>query len=132
MQIESITPVEEQAYLAFVDMEKDKVRPEAEAIREARIRVEAPKLAEEQNISVKEASEVIRSRSSGKLQPEDIVQFQSLGNVTVSFIFEDIRKYDKQSCADPLEPEKGTSKAKFFANTDNHPRIHLQIYISLV
>ncbi len=89
MRIENLTPVEEQAYSALVDMEKEKVRPEAEAIKEDRIRVEAPKLAKEQSISIKEAAEVIRSRATGKLQPEDIVQFQSLGNVSVSAIIED-------------------------------------------
>lgn len=129
MRIECITPVEEQEYLALVDVEKDKVRPEAEAIRTSRIQAEAPRLAEQQNITVDEAAEVIRSRSTGKLQPDDVIRFQSLGNVAVSSILTDSVKYDNLSCADPLEPEEGTCKAKFFANTDSGtPLIHSMLH----
>ena len=129
MRIECITPVEEQEYLALVDVEKDKVRPEAEAVRASRIQAEAPRLAEQQNITVDEAAEVIRSRSTGKLQPDDVIRFQSLGNVAVSSILTDSVKYDNLSCADPLEPEEGTCKAKFFANTDSGtPLIHSMLH----
>lgn len=129
MRIQGITPIEEQKYLSLVDVKKKEVSPEAEAIRFNRIQAEAPKLAERQKISIDQAVQVLQSRTAGNLQPEDVVRFQSLGNVPVADILADPEKYDKQPCADPLEPEEGTGRAKFFANTETgKPIIHSMLH----
>lgn len=130
MRINSITAVEEGAYLALLEMEKEKVRPESEAIKERRVKTEAPKLAKIQNITVEKAAEVIRDRLEGKLQPDDVIQFQEHGSVSVSSLLADTSKFDTQYCADPLEPEEGTGKALFFANKDNDkpPLIHSMLH----
>lgn len=129
MRITELTQDEEQAYLALVADNKNKVRPEAEEIRKSRIQAEAPKLAQQQNITMAQAAEAIRSRASGKLLPDDVIQFQAIGNISVANILADPAKYDNQPCADPLEPEEGTSKAKFYANADGGtPLIHSMLH----
>ncbi len=129
MKISELSPTEEQVYIATVDVEKESVRPEAEAIMENRIKMEVPKLAKRRNITEDKALEVLRSRSNGQLAWEDSIIFKSFGSVPVSDILEEPGKYNNQYCADPLEPEEGNSKALFFANQDaGTPLIHSMLH----
>ncbi len=129
MQIEGITSMEEQAYLRLVGRQKNDVSEEAENIRASRIQAEAQKLAERMNLPISKAVEVMKSRTAGHLLAGDMIHFQQLGSVPVADVLQDPTKYDKQTCADPLEPEEGTSRAKFFANVDSGtPLVHSMLH----
>ena len=129
MELTELTPTEEQAYIDTVGVEKEKAKPEAETIKEKRIRVEVPKLAKIQNITSGKAEEILRSRANGVLEKKDVIHFKSFGQVPVSSVLDDPEKYNKQYCADPLEQEEGTSKALFFSNEDTGtPLIHSMLH----
>jgi hypothetical protein len=125
-----LTEKQELVYLSLVDAAKEESRPKADAIKEKRIQTEAPKLAKRQNISVEKAESVICHRSKGTLLPEDEIVFRS-GPVSVAEVLSNLGKYDGQACADPLEPEEGISKAKFYANIDKDaekPVVHSMLH----
>ena len=118
MRINEITPMEEQAYLRLCQTKKEVLLPEAESIRTNRINTEAAKITERMHVSLDQAVEMMKSRVNGYLLPQDFINFQTFGNVPVAKVLESPKQYDNQACADPLEPEEGTSRAKFFANAE--------------
>ncbi|WMC09570.1 hypothetical protein PU634_10620 [Oceanimonas pelagia] len=92
-----------------------------QAIRESRIE----KLMTEGH-SRQEAQVMVEHRMAGKLMLTDELLFDGLDEpVTVFEAMMNPMKYDRLSLADPLEPEKGPSKAMFYSNDDtNQPMIH--------
>lgn len=75
------------------------------------------------------AIKVVESRLEHILLPDDILNFDNAGQVTVKEVLDNPDKYNEQSLADPLEPEKGKCKAKFYANkTTSNPIIHSYIH----
>ena len=125
---EPLTSKQENAYLALVDAQKEQCACEAEVIKEESIKTNAIKLVEKDGISKEEAEEIIRQRYSGDLHPGDRIRFAS-GDVTVAAVLADPEKYDNESCADPVEPEEGIGRAKFFANMDTgKPLIHSMLH----
>lgn len=111
MNIEKLTQVEETAFKAIVAVAREQARPEADKIKEQRVKTEAPKLAKRRKVSVDEAKKIILSRSNGDLMSDDEIIFQDSGRISVADILSDPEKYVGCSCADPLEPEEGTSRA---------------------
>ncbi|MBC8497159.1 MAG: AAA family ATPase [Chloroflexi bacterium] len=107
---------EEDDYLTRVKAQKELHAPEASAIKEGYIRTRAITRAEKDGISLESAEEIVRQRCTGTLHPDDQIRFHS-GDVTVSELLANPMKYDGKPCADPHEPEEGTSRAKFYANT---------------
>lgn len=120
---------EENAYAALVAMGKEKVKYQGEEIRGNYIHSEAIKLSEHKEISPGEAQRIIEVRCSGNLHDSDFVKFQDGLNVPVGHLVSNPSQYDGKSCADPLEPEEGTSRARFYANDDSgNPVIHSMLH----
>lgn len=133
MNIGKLTPTEETGFQALVAIAKEQEKPQADHIKEQRVKTKAPKLAKRRKISVDEAEKIIRSRSKGNLMPNDEIIFQSMGRTTVTDILNDLEKYNLQPCADPLEPEEGTGRAMLFANADTgHPVINSMLHGGIV
>ncbi len=88
----------------------------------------AAEISEARNISLDRARQLVHSRLGGKLNPEDIITFKNLGDVPVADVMLNHDKYNQESCADPCEPEQGTSKAMFFANDGVRPLIHSMLH----
>lgn len=111
-----LTPAQSTLYDALVVAAKEQSQPEAEKVKAARINTELETLCKTRKITREDAEAVVRSRHDRKLQPDDIIEFKDGTVVTVAEIHAEPQKYHGRACADPLEPEEGTSKAKLFAN----------------
>jgi putative DNA primase/helicase len=75
----------------------------------------------------KKAEEQITKLASSERSnlPADFIIFTELfGEVTVRELLADSAKYDKCDCRDPLDPDYGPKKAKFYANIGGLPTIH--------
>jgi len=75
----------------------------------------------------KKAQEQITKLASSERSnlPADFIIFTELfGEVTVRELLADSAKYDKCDCRDPLDPDYGPKKAKFYANIGGLPTIH--------
>ena len=81
-------------------------------------------IAKERNVSIETARNVVKRQIGGNLQADDIIIFQKFGEVLVAVVLADLDKYNLEPCADPGEPEYGTSKAIFYANGGVKPIIH--------
>jgi len=113
------TSHEESQYRLLVDTAKADAAPEAARIRETYIASRAEKLVSDHGITPEQARAIAQNRISGAvLDPADIITFQQRGAVSVAAILADPAQYHGQTCADPVEPEEGLSKAKVFVNPD--------------
>jgi len=75
----------------------------------------------------KKAQEQITKLASSERSnlPADFIIFTELfGEVTVRELLADSAKYDMCDCRDPLDPDYGPKKAKFYANIGGLPTIH--------
>ncbi len=84
----------------------------------------ATAISKKRNISLEKARKFITSQIGGDLLPDEIINFQKFGGVSVADVLADLNKYDREPCADPGEPEYGTSKAILYANDGVKPIIH--------
>ena len=123
-----LTQAEENLFDALVKANKEKKRPEAERVTAARKKEEIKILREERGISEDEAAAIVQSRHEAKLQPGEIVRFQDGAVATVEDILAEPQKYHNRACADPLEPEEGTSRAKLFVNNNGSVVIHSMLH----
>ena len=76
------------------------------------------------NVSIETARIIVTSQIGGDIHSDDIIVFQKFGAVSVTDVLSDLNKYDLEACADPGEPEYGTSKAILYANNGAKPIIH--------
>lgn len=111
-----LTPTEEAAFNALVAVAKEQARPEAEKVRAAREKQEIKILQEKRGIDPEAATAIVKARHEGRLEPGDFIQFQDGRLPAVAEILASPEQYHGQPCADPLEPEYGTGKAKLFVN----------------
>ena len=111
-----LSAAEERMYQAMVDVAREQTRPEAEKIRAARMKQELEILRTKRGIAPEAAAAIVKARHEGELQPGDFIEFQDGRVVTVAEILADPKSYHDCACADPLEPEAGTSRAKLFVN----------------
>ncbi len=120
-----LTDSQEAAYLALVLVAKEQAKPEADCIRGKYIETETDKLVENRGLTVEAASKAVIERCNGSMELKDIVCFQGGEIITVENILSNPSLYDGRPCADPLEPDEGTSRAMFFANDEKkNPLIH--------
>ena len=129
--IKDLTSQEEKEFTDLVNKAKSENKPQAAIIKNQYIETEADAFVEETKNSAKplskaEALDIVRSRANGELDLNDVLNFDTLGQVSVQDVLADPEKYDEESLSDPLEPEEGSNKAKFFANLDKGypPKIH--------
>jgi P4 family phage/plasmid primase-like protien len=66
----------------------------------------------------------LASSEQSNLPPDFIIFTELFGEVTVRELLADIAKYDKCDCRDPLDPDYGPKKAKFYGNIGGLPTIH--------
>ena len=111
-----LTPTEEAAFNALVAVDKEQTRPEAEKIRAAREKQEVEILRSKRDIDPETAEAIVKARHEGRLEAGDFIQFQDGRVLTVADILATPELYRDCACADPLEPEAGTSRAKLFVN----------------
>lgn len=113
-----LTDAENSAYEALVVVAKEQAQTEAEPIINTYEKQEAGKLVVQRSIPYDKAISVVRSRRFGNLEPDDVIRFQNGETVTVTDVLANPERYNNRACADPCEPDEGTSRAKFYANTD--------------
>ena len=109
---------DEQLRVAHLKSEaKTKRQPEADRIREQweHNRME---MLRERGFSVTDAATMIKAQLAGVLKMSDAINFDKFGVVRVLDCLKDPEKYANQSCADPLEPERGGSRAAFRYNEE--------------
>ena len=111
-----LTLAEEAAFKALVEVAKEQTRPEAEKVRGARMKQEVEILRQVRGIDPEAAAAIVKARHDGHLEADDFIQFQDGRKPTVAEILASPDQYHGQPCADPLEPECGTSKAKLYVN----------------
>ena len=119
---------EENLFDALVKADKEKKRPEAEKIRAAREKQEVEILRTERGIDPEAAEAIVKARHEGHLEPGDFIQFQDGRVFTVGEILAAPEQYHGRACADPLEPEEGTSRAKLFVNNNGSVVIHSMLH----
>ena len=101
-------------------------KPEAERKKAAWIAKNGEGMVS-RGVDRKKAEEQITKLASSERSnlPADFVIFTELfGEVTVRELLADLAKYDKCDCRDPLDPDYGPKKAKFYANIGGRPTIH--------
>ncbi len=101
-------------------------KKQQETISAAYMKKEVDKLCKfDSELSRSEAIVSIESRKTGVLMLEDVLVFDDAGEVSIREVMDNLLAFDGKTLADPLEPDKGRCKAKFYANTDtNNPQIH--------
>jgi P4 family phage/plasmid primase-like protien len=95
-----------------IDRQVNKVRDKYEQNR-------IEEIAETSSISATEASQIIRSALDEKLSLSWPVTLDSGETLLISDLMASPEKYDKVRMHDPLEPEYGRCKARFYFNGDN-------------
>jgi P4 family phage/plasmid primase-like protien len=101
-------------------------KPEAERRKAAWIAKNVEGMVS-RGVDRKKAEEQITKLASSErsnLPPDFIISTELFGEVTVRELLADIAKYDKCDCRDPLDPDYGPKKAKFYANITGLPAIH--------
>lgn len=85
----------------------------------------ADKESKGEKITVRQAEKLIDARANYQLTYEDIIVFESGEEVSVAQLIFNPEPYDKQSCLDPLRPDKGFGRVLFYANLEtNNPMIN--------
>ena len=124
-----LTAAEERLYDALVTAAKEQAAPEAEKVAASRKEKEVESLCKERpGISREVAETIVHSRHTGRLETGDIVQFQDGAVTTVEEILADPKQHHARACADPLEPEEGTSRAMLFVNGNGSVVIHSMLH----
>jgi len=118
--IPELTPQENKQFELLLSMAKKEAVPEAAKVKSAYVERTVKQLVEEQGLSKSDARAVAEMRcvQNGILHEKDLIHFRQFGMVPVRDVLADPGKYHNQSCADPLEPEEGTSRAKLYSNSD--------------
>ena len=101
-------------------------KPEAERKKAAWIAKNVDKMVM-RGVDREKAEEQITKLASSErsnLPPDFIIFTELFGEVTVRELLADSAKYDKCDCRDPLDPDYGPKKAKFYANVGGLPTIH--------
>ncbi len=101
-------------------------KPEAKRKKAAWIARNVEKMVS-RGVDRKKAEEQITKLASSEqsnLPPDFIIFTELFGEVTVRELLADRTKYDKCDCRDPLDPDYGPKKAKFYGNIGGLPTIH--------
>lgn len=114
---------------AILDLTGDEQRRVHDLQHEARKKVEAKarrvreqwehrrmETLRERGVPVTRAAEMIKAQLAGVLTADDVLEFDTLGGVRILDCLKQPEKFAGKSCADPLEPERGGSRAGFRYN----------------
>jgi hypothetical protein len=126
-----LTADEEQEYERLVREAKEKARPAAQKKEDEYVEQQAEILMQNETaggrtLSKDQAQKIVRNRKNGHLSGKDILHFDNLGQVSVEDVLKNPQKYDGETLRDPVEPETGPNKAKFYSNPGSKrpPIIH--------
>ena len=138
-----LTPEEEANFQRLVEAAKALMRGEAERVRLVYIDARSDEIAARRGIPKAEARWTVEAAVSEKadLYPDFLLKFDRHGWVSVADVLADLKKYDRATLADPLEPDynggrnvailyanigKGRSIIHSFAHGDKVYRLHAQ------
>ncbi len=119
--VPDFTNEEEVRLDAIVNGLKAVIRPEADKAKALYIGDEAEKLVKSRKIPKADATTIVKQRAVGNLIDGDVLHFDELETVSVADVLADPARFDKQTLADPLEPDYGGGrcKAMLFVNDDD-------------
>jgi putative DNA primase/helicase len=126
LEVPELSAEEEAQYRKNWAVLLEAAKPEAERKKAAWIAKNVEGMVS-RGVDRKKAEEQITQLASSERStlPSDFIIFTELfGEVTVRELLADIAKYDKCDCRDPLDPDYGPKKAKFYANIGSLPTIH--------
>jgi len=130
LSLPDLTDNEEEQYWKIIEKLKQEAKPLSNKIKGVYIEQETQKLIKIRKITPQKAKQIIIDRQNHVLQDDDILYFaKNKGKgISVRQALEEYKEYDKQSLADPLEPEydgNNLTKAIFYYNQGKgDPRIH--------
>lgn len=130
-KLKSLRPYQENEFHRAVEVEKtsEAVVARVEELREITIqRLVHSSHYSNGRLDRKEAEQIVRAHENMILHPEDLLEFEDGRVTSVLEAYLNPTLYDQAQLKDPLRPEKGFSKAKFYANAgqygDYNPTIH--------
>lgn len=126
--VKPLNPTEEQQVLHQERVAKttEKLISEMNELKkELIVGLVAEKKSQGQQISARQAEKIIEAKANYQLTYDDVIVFESGDEVSVAELIFNPEKYDKQSCLDPLRPDKGFGRVLFYANLEsNNPIIN--------
>lgn len=126
LEVPELSADEEAQYRENWAVLLEAAKPEAKRTKIAWIAKNVDKMVL-RGVDREKAEEQITKLASSERStlPADFSIFTELfGEVTVRDLLADLAKYDKCDCRDPLDPDYGPKKAKFYANIGGLPTIH--------
>jgi hypothetical protein len=126
--MDTLTPLEECLFSTTKDYVIGLARAESLQVRTKYLDAEVDRLVKK-GTNQQEAKSIIKSRLNRDLSENDLLQLDDGRSVAVKEILMSPELYNGITMRDPLEPETGPCKAKFYANTDTgKPVIHSQLH----
>lgn len=123
-----LTPLEESQFKVTKEALIKSAEPESEQVRAQYVNSEVTKLVQS-GFDPGQAERIITGRCDQNLSPDDVLQFDDGSRVTVKEALASPASYNRMAMRDPLEPEAGQCKAKFYANEGTGtPVIHSQLH----
>jgi len=126
LEVPELSADEEAQYRENWAVLLEAAKPEAKRKKTAWIAKNVDKMVL-RGVDRKKAEEQITKLASSErsnLPPDFIIYTELFGEVSVRELLADLAKYDKCDCRDPLDPDYGPKKAKFYANIGGLPAIH--------
>ena len=126
LEVPELSADEETQYRENWSNLEQEARPEAERVKTAWIAKNIGTMVS-RGVDRKKAEEQMTKLASSEqlnLPPDFIISTELFGEVTVRELLTDLAKYDKCDCRDPLDPDYGPKKAKFYGNIGGLPTIH--------
>lgn len=118
-RLKELTPEKEREYNHVVDLERnsDHVNKRVEEVKDVKVQfiVNTTHYSDEP-LTRRDARKIVDAHENFILHPMDILEFEDGRKVTVLDAYLRADEFDKVQLLDPLRPEKGYSKCKFYAN----------------
>lgn len=126
LEVPELSAEEEAQYRENWATLLEAAKPEAKRKKAAWIAKNVEKMVSRGADRKKAVEQISKLASSERstLPPDFIIFTELFGEVTVRELLTDLAKYDKCDCRDPLDPDYGPKKAKFYANIGGLPAIH--------
>ncbi|MDP3478147.1 MAG: AAA family ATPase [Desulfoprunum sp.] len=126
--MEILTPDEECQFATAKKLIIGSGEPESKRVRAQYITGEVAKLVSG-GTDPRQAEQVVKARCTGHLSPDDTLQSDDGLLLAVKDILASPETYNGMTFRDPLEPEAGSCKAKFYSNVGTgNPVMHSQLH----
>lgn len=121
--LNDLTDEEQDKYEQLVENAKAENQPVTDEISRIYSKRETERLID-LGISEHQASSIIKNRKRQSLMDEDTVTFDNGVSLSVSELLDSGEEHDGKTLYDPLEPDQGKCKARFFWNEGKNPLIN--------